>query len=130
MIVQNVSANIPVTLSWLLLPFLAVLCFAVTAQFTDSSLYWPNGLIQFLCKSEAALVCSFVIQHRENENKDTGMFAFTFSAITSFPATHGFLCRKGEHEIKEAMSRHVKFLFASNRCAVSYSSLVKSMTLV
>ena len=51
MIVKNVNANIPVSLSWLLLPFLALLCFAATAQFTDSSLYWPNGLIQFLCKA-------------------------------------------------------------------------------
>ena len=38
--VKNVNANIPVSLSWLLLPFLAFLCFAATAQFTDSSLYW------------------------------------------------------------------------------------------
>ena len=44
-IVKNVNANIPVSLSWLLLPFLALLCFAATAQFTDSSLHWPNGLI-------------------------------------------------------------------------------------
>ena len=45
-IVKNVSANILESLSWLLLPFLALLCFAATAQFTASSLYWPNGLIQ------------------------------------------------------------------------------------
>ena len=45
-----------------------------------------TGLTQFLCKSEAALVCGFVIK---NHDKDTGMFAFTFSTITSFPTTHG-----------------------------------------
>ena len=36
-IVKNVNANMPVSLSWLLLPFLALLCFAATAQFIDSS---------------------------------------------------------------------------------------------
>ena len=73
MIVKNVNANVPVSLSWLLLPFLALLCFAATAQFTDSSLYWPNGLIQFLCKSEAALIYGFVIQRREKRENYMGM---------------------------------------------------------
>ena len=123
-IVKNVNANIPVSLSWLLRPFLAFLCFPGSAQFIASI---RSGLIQFLCKSEAALVRSGLIQflckseaalvrfcreielgHYELEamnwaepgkqrkamkggrshDKDTGMFAFTFLTITSFPATH------------------------------------------
>ena len=43
-IVQNVNANVSVSLSWFLLPFLALLCFPATAQFIDSSLYWPNSV--------------------------------------------------------------------------------------
>ena len=31
-----------VSLSWLLLPFLAFLCFPASAQFIASSSYWPN----------------------------------------------------------------------------------------
>ena len=36
--VKNVKANIPVSLLWFLLPFLAFLCFPASAQFIDSSL--------------------------------------------------------------------------------------------
>ena len=36
-IVKNVNATIPVSLSWLLLPFLAFLCFPASAQFIASS---------------------------------------------------------------------------------------------
>ena len=35
-IVKNVNANIPVSLSWFLLPFLAFLCFLASAQFIAS----------------------------------------------------------------------------------------------
>ena len=35
-IVKNVNANIPVSLSWLLRPFLAFLCFPGSAQFIAS----------------------------------------------------------------------------------------------
>ena len=58
-IVKNVNANIPVSLSWLLRPFLARLSFASLAQL-NSLLQVRSGLIQFPCKSEAALVCGFV----------------------------------------------------------------------
>ena len=57
-IVKNVNANIPVSLSWLLLLFLAFLCFPASAQSIDSSLQWLNGQIQF---TRAAPLC------RENE---------------------------------------------------------------
>ena len=33
----------------------------------NSLIQFCNGLIQFLCKSEAALVCGFVVQRRANE---------------------------------------------------------------
>ena len=36
-IVKNVDENIPVSLLWFLLPFLAFLCFPASAQFIDSS---------------------------------------------------------------------------------------------
>ena len=36
-IVKNVNAHIPVSLSWLLRPFLAFLCFSGSAQFIASS---------------------------------------------------------------------------------------------
>ena len=56
-IVENVNASIPMSLSWFFLPFLAFLCLLATAQFIDSSLYWPNSVF---CKSEAALVCGCI----------------------------------------------------------------------
>ena len=37
-IIKNVNANMPVSLSWFPLPFLAFLCFLASAQFLDSSL--------------------------------------------------------------------------------------------
>ena len=37
-IVKNVNANVPVSLSWFLLPFLAFLYFPASTQFIDSSL--------------------------------------------------------------------------------------------
>ena len=43
-IVKNVNANIPVSLSWFLLPFLTFLCFPASAQSIDSSLQWPNSV--------------------------------------------------------------------------------------
>ena len=56
MILKNLNANIPVSLSLLVLPFLAILCFAATAQFTDSSLYWPNeGSLAFAEKLNWAI---------------------------------------------------------------------------
>ena len=44
MIINNVNAKIPVSSSWLLLPFLAFLCFPASSQPIDSSLYWPNSV--------------------------------------------------------------------------------------
>ena len=41
-IVKNVNANIPVSLSWFLLPLLAFLCFLASARPIYSSLQWPN----------------------------------------------------------------------------------------
>ena len=54
---RRINANIPVSFSWFLLPFLAFLCLPASAQSIDSIC---NDLIQFLCKSEAALVCGFL----------------------------------------------------------------------
>ena len=43
-IVKNVNANIPVSLLWFLLPFLAFLCCSASAQSIDSSLQSPNSV--------------------------------------------------------------------------------------
>ena len=43
---------------------------------------------------------------RRNHEKDTGMFAFTFSTITSFPATHDL--------------RHHLFIFIQKLCSPSF----------
>ena len=45
-ILKNVNANIPVSLSWLLLAFLAFLSHPSSAQPIDSSLQWPNLLFR------------------------------------------------------------------------------------
>ena len=36
---------------------------------------------------------------RRNHDKDTGIFAFTFSTITSIPATLGYMCTYIRHQI-------------------------------
>ena len=63
-IVKNVNANIPVSLSWFLLPFLAFLCFPASAQFIASSC---NGLSLFLCKSKSKSLSKARLGHYELE---------------------------------------------------------------
>ena len=43
-IVKNVNANLPMSLWWFLLPFLAFLCFPASAQPIDSSLQCTNSV--------------------------------------------------------------------------------------
>ena len=43
-IAKNLNANIPGSLSYFLLPFLAVLCFPASAQCINSSLQWLNSV--------------------------------------------------------------------------------------
>ena len=53
-IVKNVNANIPVSLSWFLLPFLVSLGLSSSTEPIDSSLQWPNQFLSELRKGGKA----------------------------------------------------------------------------
>ena len=96
-IVKNVNANIPVSLSWLLRPFWAFLCFPGSAQFIASS---KRGQPRFCREIELGHYELEAMSGAEPEkerkakkgrrshDRNTGMFAFAFLTITSFPATY------------------------------------------
>ena len=84
------------------LRFLVFLCFLGSVQPIDSSLQWPNSVslqkrgfprLRFWSSAGAGSK-EKPRKAEENHDKNTGMFAYTFLTITSFPETRGHMLQR------------------------------------